>query len=284
MSYDNTSYWTEIHRALPGSLRAVGHPGLSEALNELKYRSEAESLGGVLDQVAADLGGKSALRMLDVGTGTGYWAEALVGWLRRRNIAPDVTVLDMSAEALAEVRGRHPEFQALHADLKAIDAASQRGRFDIVTSFYCLHHIPRAADFLNALRFAGNSVAAGGWLLLMDPILSRRYSPFHAMPFAGNEANGVPRTLSFIDDVLDGEGLQRVALVPAVSFVLNGDIEADSRLGAALAGRLWHHLQRMYRREGPTRRFSRVLVALDRWLKRSGGGLSSSLAVYRRAR
>lgn len=284
MPYDNTSYWVDIHRSLPGSLRTVGHPWLSETLNELKYQSETETLGMVLASVAGHLATKTSLRVLDIGTGTGYWAEAILAWLAHQNVTPAMTVLDISAEALADVRKRHPEFRTIHADLKAIDPSSQRGTFDLVTSIYCLHHIPRAADFLNGLRFAGRSVAPDGLFLLMDPILSRPYSPFHAMAFRSEDTNGMPRALSLIDDLLDGEGLARVALVPAVSFVLNGAIEAGSRLGSALAARAWHLLQRVYRRDGLTRRLSGTIVALDRRLKRAGNGLSSSLAAYHRIR
>jgi SAM-dependent methyltransferase len=193
-----------------------------------------------------------------------------------------MTVLDISAEALGDVKKRHPEFRTIHADLKAVAPSSQRSGFDLVTSFYCLHHIPRAADFLNGLRFAGRSVAPDGLFLLMDPILSRPYSLFHAMAFRSEDTNGLPRTLSLIDDLLDSEGLERVAIVPAVSFVLNGAVEAGSRLGSAVAGRTWHQLQWVYRRDGLTRRLSAPIVALDRALKKAGKGLSSSLAAYRR--
>jgi len=284
VAYDNTRYWIDIHRSLPGSLRAVGHPWLSEALNELKYQSEAESLGMALELAATPLAGKASLKVLDIGTGTGYWAEAIVAWLACQKVTAELTVLDISAEALANVKKRHPEFETIHADLKAVDPSSQRGGFDLVTSFYCLHHIPRAADFLNGLRFAGRSVASDGLFLLMDPILARPYSPFHAMAFRSENTNGMPRTLSLIDDLLNAEGLERVVMVPAVSFILNGAIEAGSKLVSELAGRTWYQLQRVYRRDGLTRRLSAAIIALDRKLKKATKGLSSSLIIYHRIR
>jgi hypothetical protein len=66
MTYDNSSYWIHLHKELPGALRSVGWPGLSEEYNKLKYRSESESVIEVLDAFLAR-SGKKEISVLDIG-------------------------------------------------------------------------------------------------------------------------------------------------------------------------------------------------------------------------
>lgn len=282
MTYDNPSYWRALHQAHPGSLRAVGHPWLSEALNELKYRSEAAALSGFLDSHRELLIEGAPREVLDIGAGTGFWTEILQSWYQAHGAVPRVTAVDLSEQALALIKSRHPEVETVQLDLAAADPFRFREKFGLVASFYCLLHLPRFADFLNGLQLAARSVAPGGVLLLMDPVLSRPYSPFHATVFSSYNGNGLPRPLSLMDDVLDREGLDRIAFTPAVSFILNGSIEARSRLGSAFTTLLWIALQLAYRSERVTRVLSGALARTDALLKRHALAFSSSLVAYRK--
>ncbi len=280
--YDNLTYWHTLHKELGPRLCTVGHPWLSEALNELKYQSEAATLFDFLQSHQSWIRQEVSPTILDLGAGTGFWSEAVYTWFCQHGVQPIVTVLDISEHALGNIKARHPEFDAIHADLKTVDPCLCDGRFGLVLSFYCLHHLPRISDFLNALRFAARSVEPGGVLLIMDPVLSQPYSAFHAVQFSSHEGNGMPRPLGLIDDISEDEGLHRVAFKPAVSFILNGSIEAYSRIGFALTARLWQLLQRVYRSERATRTVGGLLRRTDHILKRKGLGYSSSLLAYRR--
>ena len=282
MTYDNPAYWRALHQTHPEGLKAVGHPWLSEALNQLKYGSEAATLTAFLDSHRDLLTEGAGRSILDVGAGTGFWTELLQDWFREQGAPPRITVLDISDRALALIKARHPEIETVHADVSTVDASLLSGRFGLVVSFYCLHHLPRIADFINGLRFASRSVAPGGVFLLMDPVLSQPYSPFSGIVFSSHEGNGMPRSLSLIDDVLDRERLDRIALTPAVSFMLNGSIEAGSRMGFALTVRLWRLLQRPYRSERITRTLAGALGWTDAFLKRHALAFSSSLVAYRK--
>jgi SAM-dependent methyltransferase len=283
MTYDNSAYWRALHQAHPGSLRAVGHPWLSLALNDLKYRSEAEALIAFLDSHRQLLTDEVRPQVLDVGAGTGFWTELLESWFQSHGTAPRFTVVDISEQALASIKLRCPQFETIRADLTTVDPSRLSEIFGLVMSFYCLHHLPRIADFLNGLQFAARSVGPGGVLLIMDPILSQPYSAFHGTVFSSHEGNGMPRPLSLIDDVLDSEGLSRISFIPAVSFILNGSIEGRSRMGFALTARLWSLLQRVYRSEPVTRALAGAIGPTDRFLKRHALAFSSSLAVYRKS-
>ena len=284
MTYDHSSYWRTLHRTHPGSLRAVGHPWLSDALNELKYQSEASSLLGFLNAHHDLFSSEKSWRMLDVGAGTGFWTELLQAWLKKQGVTPRVTAVDLSEEALALVKERFPDVETMQADVSTIDPFRFRAAYNIVVSFYCLHHIPRIDGFLNGLRFAAQSLAPGGILLLMDPILTQPYSPFYSTVFSSHEGNGMPRPLAFIDDVVSRDGLERIFLSPAVSFLLNGPIEARSKLGSALTSRLWAWLQRAYRSQRVTQNLAGPLSWSDNFLKRHALAFSSSVVAYYRKR
>ena len=90
----------------------------------------------------------------------------------------------------------------------------------------------------------------------------------------------MPRPLCLIDDVLESEGLARIAFAPAVSFVLNDGIEARSRIGSAATNALWKLLQPVYRSDRVTRAIGGVIKWADCVLKRSGLAFSSSLVAY----
>ena len=284
MTYDNPSYWRDLHQTLPGSLRAVGHPWLSEALNDLKYQSEASSLMDFLSNHRDIFSREGAPRILDIGAGTGFWTGVLQSWFTGQGVTSRVTAVDLSEEALALVKERFPDVETVHADVSTVDPFRFRDAYDLVVSFYCLHHVPRISGFLNGLRFAARSVAPGGILLLMDPVLTQAYSPFYSTVFSSHEGNGMPRPLTIIDDAVNHEGLDRIFLSPAVSFLLNGPIESSSKLGSALTSRLWTWLQCAYASQRATKTLAGPLAWTDGFLKRHALAFSSSIVVYRKIR
>jgi SAM-dependent methyltransferase len=282
MTYDNSTYWRTLHEAHPGAIQTVGYPWLSKAFNELKYESEADAMTAFLDAHSQSLNDKTPSRVADIGAGTGFWTELLERWFEHNGRAPAFTVVDISERALSLIKERHPTFETVCADLTTVNPSALQEQFGLVVSCYCLHHLPRLMEFLNGLRFAARSVARNGFLLIMDPILSQPWSPFYRLTVSHHEGNGMPRQLSSIDDILELEGLVRIARAPAVSFILNGSIEARSRLGFATTQVVWKMLQRLYRSDRATRAASGVLKKVDRLLKRHSLGRSSSLVAYRK--
>ena len=282
MSYDNPAYWQDLHRRYSGQLRAVGFPTLSEAFNQLKYASEAATLAAVLDDCKVAPRSGSQLKVVELGAGNGFWCEMIAAYFKAKSVPCEITAMDISQEALATINSRQPGVVTRRIDLTQASPDGAVGEFDLVYSFYCLHHLPRVAGFMNALRFACRSVAPGGRLLIMDPILSQAFSLHDTFDFSTYTGNGVPRHQCFIDDIVAGEGLRRERVVPAVSYVLNGPIEARGRFAFRLRRKIWHTLHKVYRSEAWTRRCSAWVAAWDRRLKRGPASSSSSLCVYRR--
>ena len=200
MAYDNSAYWKGLHERLSGSLKAVGHPDLSETANLLKYESETKSLTESLSALLPALSTRDAIEVLDVGAGTGYWTRVVAETLGRAGLSASMTALDISEDALSGIRESLPGVKTVRQDLKTVDQDLFSGRFRLVNASYCLHHLTRASDFLNALSFCAGSVAPGGFFILMDPVLTMPYSPFSVLEFSTYRGNGVVRPLHFIED------------------------------------------------------------------------------------
>lgn len=285
MTYENTQYWTQIHCLYEGQLKAVGYPLLSEAFNELKYQSEAESVLEILREVAKDLGCKSenSISILDIGAGIGYWTGLIKNTLATQGFTPHPTALDISVEALTKVKGRDPSVETIQADLKTISPEQLKQKFDLVYAFYCLHHLKRHDDFVNALRFAAASVKPGGYLILMDPMLRLPFSLAYSINFSTYAGNGVMRPLYLIDDILQNQGLLRCKQMPAVSFLLNGNAEAYGFLGYAFLKLIWKTLGLVfYRSESRTKAIAPILVTLDRLFKKANLSFSSRICLYQK--
>jgi SAM-dependent methyltransferase len=106
-------------------------------------------LGGAAPVVRAlrRLGGRT---VLDVGSGAGDVALALVRDGERRGVDVRVTCLDSSEQMLALARraaGDHPALRFVHGDGESLPFAG--GAFDVVTCTLALHHFdPRGARAL----------------------------------------------------------------------------------------------------------------------------------------
>ncbi len=285
MDYHNTEYWKDIHSRYKDQLKAVGHPSLSECLNQLKYESESSTIEFLIENVGFKFkrAGQSIVSLLDVGAGTGFWTNLVQKVLGKQGIKVEMTAIDLSIEALESLRKRNPGVKIICADLKTIDPDRFLGGFDLVVSCYCLHHLIHLDDFLNALRFAGRSVREGGALLIMDPVLTLPYSQFDVIDFNSYAGNGIPRHLYLLDDILGGEGLLRETVKPAVSFLINGSIESYDPVTYAVLRNLWKGLSVIYRFEAVVRLMAGVLREIDRVLKSTHLAFSSSVCVYKRS-
>jgi SAM-dependent methyltransferase len=284
VSYDNRSYWTSLHETLKGELRAVGHPFLSESMNRLKYESEAESVLIGLKKISEEFRQlkRIELSLLDVGAGYGYWTGLVCDSLSQNAFRVNASALDLSPEALRVLQARLPHVNTIHADLRTISPNRSEQTYDLVSACYCLHHLTRASDFLNALQFVGRSVNQGGFLLMMDPVLTMPFSKADTLDFESFRGNGIPRHLYFVDDLLAGLGLRRSFILPAVSFILNENIEAPDRLSFYAMMTIWKLLCRLDRIENFAQRTAGIFKSVDSVLKRRGLAFSSTVCVYQK--
>jgi hypothetical protein len=116
----------------------------------------------------------------------------------------------------------------------------------------------------------------------MDPILAMPFSKADTLDFQSFRGNGIPRHLYFIDDILAELGLRRCLVLPAVSFILNENIEAPDRLSFYAMMSIWKLLCRLDRIENFTQSAAGIFRSLDSALKRQGLAFSSSVCVYQK--
>ena len=273
-----------MHEEFKGECRAVGHPFLSESLNQLKYESEAETILIGLTKIIDTFRqiDRSELSILDVGAGYGYWTGLVYDLFSKNGFKVDASALDISADALDVLRERLPYVYLINADLRTIAPDKSEESYDLVFSCYCLHHLTHAHDFLNAIEFAARSVNEGGFLLIMDPVLTMPFSRADTLDFQSFHGNGIPRHLYFMDDILAGFDMRRYLVLPAVSFILNENIEAPDKLSYYTMMVIWKLLGRLDRLEGFVQKTAGIFRYIDFVLKRRGLAFSSSICLYQK--
>jgi len=207
------------------SLEGVGYLRLGRRYNEWMYRVRGE----VFDRVADGLdeqtesradGTRSrsgALRVLDVGSGTGFYVDR---WLRR---SAEVTGVDLTDVAVDGLRRRFPGVRFLQADIGdplGPPLASEVGTFDVVSAFDVLFHIVDDAQYARALGNIASLLRPGGVFLWSDNFI---HQPTIRV------AHQVSRSLPEVEAALAGAGLEVVARRP-MFVLMNYPADTESKL------------------------------------------------------
>lgn len=277
--YHNRSYWLELHESFSGSLRAVGWPTLSEALNELKYQSESEAF---TRSFSLSIDNRKLARVLEVGVGIGFWTTLAKAYASENNITLDYSALDISSDALRVVHERYPDVTCIESDLTQQNASTAVEKYDVVTAIMVLLHLTNFNDYQKALEFCAASVDEGGALIIYEPFLLRNYSPFISKKYSQFKGNSFTQLKFQIDNILDNLGFDQVAMMPGTSWLLNAPIQAGSKWGFFVKQAIWLVLYgSVFKSEKLTKALRKPLRALDALLKR-GNGDSGIFVVYRK--
>ncbi|MCD6727437.1 MAG: class I SAM-dependent methyltransferase [Solirubrobacteraceae bacterium] len=268
-TYEARAYWESL---LGGkySLRGVGYQGLSASFNRLFYRSVAVAAAAALDRAGVG----APRRVLDVGSGTGYWIDF---WQRRG--AGEIIGLDLTRAAVEGLRERLPGIRFEQADVGAERLPGGLGELDAISAMSVLLHITDEERFRRAVANLGAALAPGGVLLLTEPVVVHRW---WGRPF-DESSNSKARPLGEWTDALAAAGLRLESLTPATCLLAN---TIDTRRPGTyrLAFRYWEALNMGV---GPRERLGAVvgstLYALDRVAMRlARTGPSTKIVVARR--
>ena len=209
--FDPRAYW-ERRLGERYTLDGVGWVGLGTAFNALVYRLRRRLF---LRTVRRVLPRREAARVLDVGSGTGFyvdcWHALGVG---------TVAGADITDVAVTSLRRRYPDDRFERFDVGGTDVPFEPGSFDAISCMDVVFHIVDDARFTRAIRNMAALLTPGGVLVFSDNFL---HGP------AIRAEHQVSRALDEIEAAVGAAGLDVVERRPM--FVLfNTPVDSQSRV------------------------------------------------------
>lgn len=224
INVDPQTYW-EDRLTRRYTFDGVGYIGLGVAYNSWMYRVRRHIFS---KEIRRHLPHAEAARVLDVGSGTGFYVD-----LWHELNAGHVTGSDLTEVAVDQLRSRHPDDDFVQFDVGATHPF-RPGEFGAVSMMDVLYHIVDDGRFERAFVNAFEVLAPGGLLIFSEN-------------FVRDDAVRIPhqasRTLRDIEDAVTTAGFEILTRRP-VFFLMNAPIDSKSPLHA----RWWNSLQRAVRR------------------------------------
>jgi len=210
-------YWERRLGEHPG-LAEVGFLGFGQPFNEWMYRVRKNVF---VREVSRLLPGHPGIPVLDIGSGTGFWAEV---WRELGVLRPVLS--DLTITATDYLREKYPESRVLQLDITAADAVHRAGeQFEVVTAMDVLFHITAEEGFSSAIANIARLLKPGGFFVFSENV------PQRELPRSGTQVN---RTLATYRNELERNGLRILRRVPM--FVL---MNTPLDVKAALVRRIW---------------------------------------------
>jgi SAM-dependent methyltransferase len=259
-SFDTRDYW-EARLGADWSLQGVGFRRMGRSFNQWAYRLRGERFTSVVEEFLPDI---AAARVLDVGSGTGFYVDA---W--RRMGVGQITGMDITEVAVTRLRTAFPGIQFLHHDIsEGLDGLLPQA-FDIVSSMDVMFHIVDNDRFAAALRHVATLLKPGGHFVWSDFFVHGR---------EGVGGHIAWRSLYRVDELLRHAGLEMVARRP-LFYWMNEPRDSSRAVLAAWKGLMW--LGSSSDRAG--RILGRVFYHVDRELcRRRDEGPSTEIMVCRK--
>lgn len=226
--FDPKAYWeNRLSRDFtPGG---VGYLGLGRNYNRWLYRVRRRVFLRMMRQVDMTW---SACRVLDVGSGTGFYVA-----LWRELGAQSVTGSDLTSVAVERLARCCPGNEFVQMDIGA-DVNCLAGRqFDVVSAFDVLFHVVDDGRYRQAMVNLSGLLRPGGLLVFSDYFL-------HGAELRA--AHEVRRTLSSVEQCLAKAGLEVVSRVP-MFVLMNFPADSSSRL----LHNLWNRKARWLEKSEP---------------------------------
>jgi len=207
---DRQDYW-ERRLSADYSLNTTGFAGLGHGFNRWSYRVQ----GHVFQRlVKPHLNGESP-RVLDVGSGVGFWLEQ---WARLG--AGSIVGSDITPTSVSTLSERFPERRIVQLDIGGEDLSPLEGqRFDAISAVSVLYHIPDDAAFERAYGNLFSLLDPGGVLIFNDNFVERG---------AFKTDDQAVRLGSDIEAVVRSTGFEIVEMRP-MAFLMNNPVRARGR-------------------------------------------------------
>jgi SAM-dependent methyltransferase len=208
--FDPTAYWEE-RLSTRYTLGSTGWLSLGEGFNRWMYavrrRAFTRFVRGVVDDPAS-------LRVLDVGSGTGFYLD---GW--RELGARDITGCDLTSAAVEQLRAAFPELTVVQADIGDEAGQLPPGPYDAISIVDVLYHIVDDERYRRAFANLAGLLRPGGTLFFTENLVLSGRRVRHQ----------VHRTRQTIEAIVSDAGLSVVGEQPFF-FLMNDPVASNSRL------------------------------------------------------
>lgn len=159
---DPAAYW-EDRLGRQYDLGGVGYQVLGLDYNNAMYRVRERVFRRALRRSDLNL---SQSRVLDIGSGTGFYVER---WLAAG--ASHVVATDVTSVAVPRLKERFPAAVVYRLDIGGELDLEVRGPFDAVSAFDVLFHIVDDERYARAVGNIATLLRPGGWFFLSDNFL-----------------------------------------------------------------------------------------------------------------
>lgn len=153
--YDAAGYWDDRLSKYGDSLRGVGDEGKSDADNIKEYIRDEQIFTDKLNSLNLDY---KNIRVLDIGCGTGFYAEIL-----RRLGVTDYTGIDITDALFDKHKANLPDFKFIKKDFTT---EKHEGQYDLIIMIEVLEHIVNDDKFAFAVNNIKSCLAAGGVFII----------------------------------------------------------------------------------------------------------------------
>lgn len=222
---DLKKYWEErlAEDYGPGG---VGLLGAGTSFNAWMYRVRRRVFNRVMNGLGHDYSG---FRVLDIGSGTGFYIERWKELGVRK-----VSGSDLTGTAVGKLKERFPqdEFYELDVsgDICAQDIGGQSG-FDAVSAMDMLYHVVQDGRYEKAIRNIYSLLRPGGLFVFSENFFRKGDAESGGIP---DDAHHVSRSYAHIERVLKDAGFGIITKAP-VFFLMNKPVDSDS----FLLNKLW---------------------------------------------
>jgi SAM-dependent methyltransferase len=257
---DPRDYW-EDRLSRHYTLEGVGYLGLAEPYNAWMYRVRRRVF---LREARRLFPEPKGLRVLDVGSGTGFYVD------RWHELGVESLVgSDLTDVAVTSLTQRHPGDRFVRYDVGSDDNPFHTERFQAISMIDVLYHIVEDGRFRRAFLNVFDLLEPGGVLMFSENFLHRE---------AVRIPHQVSRSLGEIESAVADAGLE-ILDRRAVFDLMNAPIDSES----ALRRRWWRLVERLCRRNWQGAVTGALLYPVELALvSRRGEGPSSELMVCRR--
>jgi 2-polyprenyl-3-methyl-5-hydroxy-6-metoxy-1,4-benzoquinol methylase len=210
-SFDTRAYW-ENRLGQDWSLQGVGFSRLGRRFNDWAYRLRGERFAELVEHYLPEH--KSA-RVLDIGSGTGFYIDA---WQRLG--VREIIGMDLTDAAVANLKGAFPNVTFLRNDITEGIGDLAPESFDIVSCMDVMFHVVDTAKFAAAMDNVSSALRPGGHFVWSDFFV-------HGKEVVKNHIAW--RSLYRVESILDHAGFDIVARKP-LFFMMNEPRDTQSRV------------------------------------------------------